>query len=258
MKQTHYEVLGVLPDAPKEVIMAAHIALRQKYNLDDYPEQEQAYAQAQLDKIDVAAQVLSHAKSRADYDAFLASQTQVTAVSKEPKKNKFGFWWLLILAGLLWLCYVLISVGYDFYKVGTTSTVNQDTQIVAPPPKTLEQTAPVQIPIKDNKDQEERMLWEQKLKAKRQAFDESWQQLEPQVQQMLAADQEIWLNHAKSDCQAMANGAAKVRLEELKCLSAKYDSRLQEVENFAKSVFFEPNMIEPEAENSDDIQPSDQ
>lgn len=247
MNKTYYELLGILPTAPKEVIVAAHIALHQKYNLDDGTAEEKAHAKAQLEAIDLAAQVLCNKASREEYDALLATGQTSFAPTKQHQKSGFGFWWLVALVFLLWLCYVLFSVGYDFYQLGTTSTVNQDTQVVVPPPKTLEQGIPVDIPIKDNKDQEERVLWEQKLKAKQQNFDEFWQGLDEQIQQMLVVDQEEWLNHAKADCQAMASAAAKVRLEELKCLSAKYDSRLEEVESFAKTVFLEQEADTSEA-----------
>lgn len=219
MNKTHYELLGVSPNAPTEVIVAAHIALRQKYHPDQYASmQEKTHAQAQSAAIDLAAQVLSNKKSREEYDAFLLNQSTQAIPPHQPPKKKRGFLWLLVLVFLLWLCYVLASVGYDFYKLSTANTVNQDTQIVLPPPKTLESKDPIEIPIKDDSEQQERVLWEQKFKAKQQNFDQFWQQLDEQTQQMLLIDQEEWLIHVKADCQSMASNANKVRIEELlKC-----------------------------------------
>lgn len=69
---THYEVLGVAPDAEPEVIQAAYRALMKKY----HPDAAGCTTDARAKKINAAYAVLSDASLRAAYDAKLRHQAR--------------------------------------------------------------------------------------------------------------------------------------------------------------------------------------
>lgn len=81
----HYETLGVSQTAPSEVIVAAQIALRQKYNPDNFQElNDKAQALATLQKIDEACAVLLNTEARKKYDNYLAYLSDEKYLNNKP------------------------------------------------------------------------------------------------------------------------------------------------------------------------------
>jgi curved DNA-binding protein CbpA len=76
--RTHYDVLEVTPTASPEVIRGAYRYLAQKWHPDKHPT-DVAEAQRRTQQINRAYEVLSDARQRASYDAFVASKRAAAA-----------------------------------------------------------------------------------------------------------------------------------------------------------------------------------
>jgi DnaJ-class molecular chaperone len=81
-KRTHYQVLGVQPDAEDLVIKAAYRALAQRYHPDKWDGLE-TEAQQRMAEINAAYAVLSDADKRREYDAELKSSEDTTSAPKQ-------------------------------------------------------------------------------------------------------------------------------------------------------------------------------
>lgn len=97
---THYETLGVAPDAPLEVIRAAHQALLQKYHLQGTP--------AQLHAINIAYETLSSPTLRAQYDLSLRTNTDKTTYTRPAPTQKSATPY--IAGALVALCACIVGI----------------------------------------------------------------------------------------------------------------------------------------------------
>ncbi|HEY40562.1 MAG TPA: J domain-containing protein [Dehalococcoidia bacterium] len=80
----YYQIFGVTRDASKEEIKKAYLNLAKQYHPDRNPGKEE-WANSKLKRINAAYETLSNIKSRADYDAWLASMSQ-PHVRQKPRK----------------------------------------------------------------------------------------------------------------------------------------------------------------------------
>ncbi|WP_416761839.1 J domain-containing protein [Roseateles sp. So40a] len=88
--RTHYETLGIQPDAPDAVIRAAYKALSQLHHPDRHPEGQRADANARMSEINAAYDVLRYPESRARYDDELTRQSHDAGFSDEAEDASFG------------------------------------------------------------------------------------------------------------------------------------------------------------------------
>jgi curved DNA-binding protein CbpA len=114
---THYEVLGVAPDAPQSKVHDAYAAALRAFrdNFEADPE-----AQARLDSVRLAYKVIGNRDNRAAYNAKLAlgappEQRYTPYLQEEEQSLEFwtGFavtafwflffgWWAFLLRGIVW------------------------------------------------------------------------------------------------------------------------------------------------------------
>jgi len=115
---THYEVMGVAPDAPQSKVHDAYVAALRAFrdNFETDPE-----AQARLDRVRLAYKVIGNRDNRAAYNATLAlaappEQRYTPYLQEEEQSLEFwtGFavtafwflifgWWAFLLRGIIWL-----------------------------------------------------------------------------------------------------------------------------------------------------------
>jgi hypothetical protein len=88
-RQDHYEVLGVTPDAPEEVIRAAYKALAAKHHPDRNP--GNADAELRLKRVNAAFNVIGNPEKRKQYDELTqtpeAPDLSTRAEAEEPRKE---------------------------------------------------------------------------------------------------------------------------------------------------------------------------
>jgi curved DNA-binding protein CbpA len=84
-RQDHYEVLGVNPDAPDEVIRAAYRALAAKYHPDRNP--SDGDAELKLKRLNAAFRVLGDPKMRKQYDELTQSPEASDNAPPDPRKE---------------------------------------------------------------------------------------------------------------------------------------------------------------------------
>jgi len=80
--QDHYEVLGVSPDAPDEVIRAVYRALAAKYHPDRNPGDRDA--ELKLKRLNDAFRVLGNPETRKQYDELTRAPEAADAPKSEP------------------------------------------------------------------------------------------------------------------------------------------------------------------------------
>ena len=85
MRQDHYEVLGITPDAPDEVIRAAYKALAAKY----HPDQNltDSNANLKLKRLNAAFRVLGDSSKRKQYDELTCEVSEDTP-AKTPSPSE--------------------------------------------------------------------------------------------------------------------------------------------------------------------------
>jgi hypothetical protein len=90
-RQDHYEVLGVNPDAPDEVVRAAYRALAAKYHPDRNPGDPDA--ELKLKRVNAAYAVLGNSEKRKQYDELTETpEAPETTTRAEPPKEEQPRW----------------------------------------------------------------------------------------------------------------------------------------------------------------------
>jgi hypothetical protein len=89
-RQDHYEVLGLSPDAPDEVVRAAYRALAGKYHPDRNPGDRNA--ELKLKRLNAAFHVLGNPEKRKQYDELTQSPEAGDESPPEPPKNDPPRW----------------------------------------------------------------------------------------------------------------------------------------------------------------------
>ncbi len=88
-RRTHYQVLGVQPDAEDLVIKAAYRALAQRYHPDKWSG-DKAEAEQRMSEINDAYTVLSDAAKRREYDAELRGDEGATSTPKQDPSDLYS------------------------------------------------------------------------------------------------------------------------------------------------------------------------
>lgn len=116
--ETHYDVLGVAPDAPQSRVHDAYVTALKEFreNYESDPD-----AQARLDRVRLAYKVVGSAEGRAAYNATLNLEAPATRKWKpflQEEEESLQFWtnfavtgiwfvligpWALLLRGAIWL-----------------------------------------------------------------------------------------------------------------------------------------------------------
>ena len=85
--KTHYEVLGLLPQAEDVVVKAAYKALAQKFHPDKHKTNKEQYTEL-MARINSAFEVLGNKALRQKYDQLLEQRAQRKAKADQAKENK--------------------------------------------------------------------------------------------------------------------------------------------------------------------------
>ena len=85
--KTHYEVLGLLPQADDVVIKAAHKALAQKFHPDKHKTNKAHYTEV-MARINAAYEILGDKEQRSKYDHLLAQRALRKAKTDKTKEEK--------------------------------------------------------------------------------------------------------------------------------------------------------------------------
>lgn len=88
-ERTHYETLGILPDAPDAVVRAAYKALSQIHHPDRHPEGNRAEANARMAEINAAYEVLSDKDRRKAYDESQSEAQTAGSFADEQEEASF-------------------------------------------------------------------------------------------------------------------------------------------------------------------------
>lgn len=84
-RTTHYETLGVAPEATRQEIRTAFRRLTRELHPDQFGERNRAAAEEKFQSITEAFNVLSRAESRRKYDASLATQSNQAPI-RDPRE----------------------------------------------------------------------------------------------------------------------------------------------------------------------------
>jgi hypothetical protein len=90
LRQDHYDVLGVIPDAPEEVIRAAYRALAAKYHPDRNADDKGA--ELQLKRLNAAFAILGNPEKRKQYDELTRSPEGDDEPSKQSAPREPARW----------------------------------------------------------------------------------------------------------------------------------------------------------------------
>lgn len=85
--KTHYEVLGLLPQAEDVVVKAAYKALAQKFHPDKHKTNKEQYTEL-MARINSAFEVLGNKALRQKYDQLLEQRAQRKAKADKAKEDK--------------------------------------------------------------------------------------------------------------------------------------------------------------------------
>jgi hypothetical protein len=113
-QETHYEVLGVPQSASQEEIRSAYLKLVALYHPDKHSGNPlQDLAQQKLARINVAYEVLSDSKRRAEYDAFLGRAGAGMRAGEAPHQP---IHWVFKLLGVVALGLLLVRLIRPLFR----------------------------------------------------------------------------------------------------------------------------------------------